>query len=384
MGFEPIRRDVPTLGESLRAAGYLKGIFAKVPHITPQEKFCWDVVVKAEDLGLGRAPELYYRHTRAFLEKAKSEGKPFFLMANSQDPHRPFAGSPVPSRRPNSRRQHAQGAGATVQKTYQPSEVEVPCFLPDLPEVRKELAQYYASVHRCDRIVGGILRALDEAGGRDSTIVMFLSDNGIAFPFAKTNCYPFSTRTPWIVRWPGTVRPGTVDTQHFISGIDFLPTVLEALNLPPVPGIDGRSFVPLLRGRDQEGRDRAYTFFHATSAGREFPMRSIQSARFCYIYSSWSDGKTVFQNEARGSSSFKAMDQAAEQDPAVAARVKLFSYRAPEELYDLEKDPCCFHNLVNDPAAGGELERMRREMDRMMEKNADPLLKDYKALVRVK
>ena len=84
----------------------------------------------------------------------------------------------------------------------------MPGFLPDLPNVRKEMAQYYSSAHRCDETVGEVLRALKESGLEDSTLVMFLSDNGISMPFGKSNCYLTSTRTPWLVRWPGKVKPG--------------------------------------------------------------------------------------------------------------------------------------------------------------------------------
>ena len=111
------------------------------------------------------------------------------------------------------------------------------------------MAQYYSSAHRCDETVGEVLRALKESGLEDSTLVMFLSDNGISMPFAKSNCYLTSTRTPWLVRWPGKVKPGVVDTEHFISGIDFMPTILEAAGLPAPAGMDGRSFLPLLTGR---------------------------------------------------------------------------------------------------------------------------------------
>ncbi len=382
LGFEPIRHNVPTLGESLRAAGYMNGIFAKVGHLQPLEKFRWDVVVQAEQLGAGRDPELYYQSTRSFIEKAKSEGKPFFLMANSQDPHRPFAGSESPQRAVNPRRPRAQAAGASANKSYSPEDVEVPCFLPDLPAIRRELAQYYTSVHRCDETVGQILRALDEAGCRDSTLVMFLSDNGMPFPFSKTNCYPFSTRTPWIVRWPGKVEPGTIDTDHFISGIDFMPTVLDVLRLTPPSGMDGRSFLPLLSGQNQDGRDRVYTTFHQTAGRQDFPMRCIQNKRLCYIFNAWSDGKTVFKNEARGSPSFKAMEAAAKGDPAVAARVEFFSLRTPEELYDWQNDPCCLHNLARDPQYQDDLRNMREQMAKMMAGTGDPLEKDFDRIVK--
>src|SRR5438093_1199901 len=65
-------------------------------------------------------------------------------------------------------------------RVYKPDEITVPGFLPDLPDVRKEVAQYYSSAHRCDQTVGEILRALKETGLDDSTLVMFLSDNGMS------------------------------------------------------------------------------------------------------------------------------------------------------------------------------------------------------------
>ena len=88
--------------------------------------------------------------------------------------------------------------------------------------MRLEIAEYYNSVRRCDDTVGRLLDVLDEMGVAENTLVMFLSDNGMAFPFAKTNCYLNSTRTPWVVRWPAVVQAGRVDAKHFIVG-DRLP-----------------------------------------------------------------------------------------------------------------------------------------------------------------
>src|SRR5512137_1162989 len=92
-GFYPVRPEVPTLIESLKAAGYQLGIMAKIPHLKPDAKFPWDYRYDAGELGQGRDPALYYRYSKEFFAAAKQSGKPFFLMANSQDPHRPWAGS---------------------------------------------------------------------------------------------------------------------------------------------------------------------------------------------------------------------------------------------------------------------------------------------------
>lgn len=375
-GFEPIRRDVPTLQESLRAAGYLNGIMAKVGHLAPIEKFCWDTVVPPEELGNGRDPELYYKHAKSFFEKAHNEKRPFFLMANSQDPHRPFAGSEQEASRANRRR--AAGEAAAVSRTYKPEEVIVPGFLPDLPDIRTELAQYFTSVHRCDEAVGRILRALKESGQEDNTLVMFVSDNGMSFPYSKTNCYPASTRTPWIVRWPGKIKPGTVDKDHFISGIDFTPTILEAAGLKQIDGVDGRSFAGLLRGEKEDYRGGVFTLFFQTSGKNDYPMRAFQTSKYIYIWNPWSDGKTVFKNEPQAGLTFKAMQEAAKTDPAVAARVKLFLYRVPEEFYDVESDPCALKNLIDDPSVKDQVARFRNELSRKMTATGDPLAERFR------
>ena len=377
MGFEAIREDVPTLQESLRAAGYLNGIFAKNKHLAPKSKFCWDVDIGGDALGHGRDPALYYKYAKAFFQQAKDAGKPFFLMANSQDPHRPFAGS---AQEKQAGERDNDPPWPKASRYYKPDEVTIPGFLPDLPDVRKEVAEYFTSVHRCDETVGEILRALDETGLADGTVVMFLSDNGMAFPFAKTNCYLASTRTPWIVRWPGQTKPNTVDNEHMISGIDYMATILEAAGLPQVEGMDGRSFVPVLKGEPQGDRDLVHTVFNQTAGKQDFPMRCVQSKRFGYIFNAWSDGKTVFKNESQTGLTFDAMKKAAESNPQIAARVDFFLKRVPEEFYDFEKDPCALKNLIDDPRYAERINELRARLRKTMESTKDPLLAEFMKL----
>jgi N-sulfoglucosamine sulfohydrolase len=368
-GFGPVRNDVPTLQESLRRGGYLNGILAKTDHLEPAQKFCWDYAVPAKELGDGRVPSLYYRHTKAFLEVARKKNKPFFLMANAEDPHRPFAGSEIELK--------------TFSKHYdftrqiRPEEVPIPGFLPDLPNIRRELAQYFTSVHRCDQTVGAILRALSDARFEQDTVVMFLSDNGMALPYAKTNCYLASTRTPWIVRWPGRIKRDAVEQKHFISGIDFTPTVLDITGLPPIEGVDGRSFLSLLEGRPQPGRSRAFTVFHETFARERFEMRCVQEARFGYIYNDWADGTRTFRNESQLGLTWPAMVEGSAADAQLASRVRFYSYRTREELYDFQKDPSGVHNLAGQKAFTGELRRLRGELAAHLRTVQDPLLDSF-------
>jgi N-sulfoglucosamine sulfohydrolase len=201
---------------------------------------------------------------------------------------------------------------------------------------------------------------------------MFISDNGMAVPFAKANCYLNSTKTPWIVRWPGQVKPGTEDSEHLISGIDYMPTILDALGIDAPDGMDGSSFLPLLRGEKQPDRTHAFTEFHYTFARRCFPMRAVQGRRFGYLVNFWAGRTPPMRMDSTSGLSFKAMQEAAKTDPEIAARTKLFEHRVLEEFFDFEKDPHALHNLIDDPAHQEEIKRMRSLLEERMKKTARP------------
>ena len=90
MGFMHTERDIPTIMQTLRDAGYLTGILGKVGHSTPHTKYKWDFVHDQNELGRGRDPELYYKYCQEFLARCSREEKPFYFMVNSHDPHRPY------------------------------------------------------------------------------------------------------------------------------------------------------------------------------------------------------------------------------------------------------------------------------------------------------
>lgn len=288
-GFEHFKGTQLTLTEHLRSAGYMTGILGKVSHSMPKyetelDKF--DLVKDMNELGFGRDPKKYYEFTRSFFMKAKGENKPCFMMANSHDPHRPFAGSAgeMSFTGPN------KAPVVNPSKTFKPEEIVVPGFLPDITDVRKEVAQYYSSVRRCDDTVGEILRALKESGLDKNTLIVFISDNGMSFPFSKTNCYLNSTKTPFIAKWPDVIKPG-IDAENFISGIDFLPTFLEAAGIQRPENIDGSSFLSLLKNQKQNGRDKVLTQFNETVSGERYPMRAVQNKLYGYIFNPWSHGQ---------------------------------------------------------------------------------------------
>jgi N-sulfoglucosamine sulfohydrolase len=182
--------QTPLIMEVMRGHGYQLGVLSKVDHSTPKESFEWDFVKVQSELGFGRNPDLYYKRAKDFFDMTRKSGKPFYFMVNSDDPHRPYF---VPG-------QELTGGMAEPSRIYTPEEINVPGFLPDLPDVRKELSYYYNSVKRLDDTFGKVMQALEESGYKENTLVIFMSDNGIAVPFAKCDNYHASNRTPWIVR----------------------------------------------------------------------------------------------------------------------------------------------------------------------------------------
>lgn len=376
-GFEPIDLDVPTLPEQLKRLGYVNGILGKEIHHQPTERFFWDFIpFKTEEdrawrNSHSRHPEMFYRYSARFFELAKQRNKPFFLSANSHDPHRPFVGS----------RSDARAWGDTpppITRQFTPQEIDMLGYLPDIPDVRKEVAQYFGSVYRCDQNVGAVLKALRESGLEDNTLVIFLSDHGAAFPFSKAQCYLNSTRTPLIVKWPGRIEPGSVDRTHFVTGIDLMPTVLEAVGLPQPPKQDGRSFLPLLFNEKQKDREYAYTSFYQIFARIRYTMRCVQNDEYAYIYNFWSDHQQTIRGDATSGLTWRAMVEAAKTDPHIAQRVELFKYRVPEEYYDVKNDPHGLNNLADDPAHAAQLRQFRNKMLEMMTQYNDPAYAAYR------
>lgn len=370
-GFEPINNNVRSLTEVLGSRSYLSGILGKEKHLQPKEKFRWDFLAGeaalADGAGIGRSAEKYHSHAKKFMEQAVAAGKPFFLMANMHDPHRPFAGSA----------QELNAWGDDLPKFTRritEEEIEAPGFLPDLPEIRKEIAEYYTSVHRCDQVVGAVLRALQETGQEENTLVMFLSDNGMAVPFAKSNCYLHSTKTPWIVCWPGKVKAGAVDAEHVISGIDYMPTVLDAIGLGGLPGMDGTSFLPVLSGEKQPQREYAFTEYHRPYGNQCYPMRAVQGKRYGYLVNFWAGRTAPMRMESLSGLTWKAMQEAAKTDRDIAARVKLFEHRTLEEFFDFEKDPDALDNLINSPEHQEEIGKMSAALAERMKATQDPAL----------
>jgi N-sulfoglucosamine sulfohydrolase len=361
----------PHMVDLLQGAGYYAGIHGKVSHSSPYQPYAWDDDLTISPSGKKahiKDAKAYGESTSRGIENAGEAGKPFFLSINISDPHKPFWSE-------------VRGGGEdpyVPSRIYNAEEVPVPGFLFEDPEVREELALYYSSVRRADDCLNEVLKALRKSGQWENTMIVFLSDHGMPLPFAKTQLYHHSTRTPLMVRLPGTTKAGKLESRHMVSVLDLLPTVLDSLGVPKPKRLDGRSFLPLLRGEKQENRDYVIKEYNENAGRSRDPMRAIQSKTHLYLFNPWSNGERIFATATNGTVTCKRMIKLSEEDEEMNKRLELYRFRVPEELYQVNRDPDCLENLIDYASQEKAKIKLQASLEEWLEKTNDPILECFR------
>jgi len=232
----PLPPDVVTLPELLRPKGYHTGICGREFHLngvvkpnpvsaSVYERHKLRTFDRRADW-IDRSPDAKQPdNLNEFIGKVPTD-KPFFLWMNFSDPHHVWN---------------------STEDVYDPARIPIPKHLPDLPGMREDLAKYYAEVTRLDRRFGQVMQVLKDRKQEENTLVLFVGDNGMAFPHGKGSLYDPGLHVPMIARWPGRIRPGAV-SDDLISGEDVTPTLLDAAGAAPLPVMTGQSFLGHLTG----------------------------------------------------------------------------------------------------------------------------------------
>lgn len=350
---------VKTLPELLRAAGYRTALVGK-KHILPEAALTFDAELAPEEPGK-RDVAFMADEARRFI--AEHPQRPFLLIVGFSDPHRA-----------------AENFGNTrawpevPRITYKPSDVTVPAHLPDLPDVRADVAQYYESVSRLDGGVGLMLDALRAAGRADETLVIYMSDNGRPFPGAKTTLYDDGIHLPLIIAAPG--KRTAVRNQAMVSWIDIAPTILAWTGAPGPGGyaLPGRSLLPILEQTDPAGWERVFASHSFHEIQQYYPMRAMRTRQHKYILNLAPELTFPIAGDVQSSPSWRAL----QQRPAAATHgvrtLQALLHRPAEELYDLEKDPRELRNVAHDAAYRDVLEQMRGELAEFRKATRDPWL----------
>jgi arylsulfatase A-like enzyme len=308
-----------------------------------------------------------YKDFETFL-KSVPEGKPFCFWFGSRDPHRAYV------------------KGSGVKSGMKLEDVVVPPYLPDTPEVRSDICDYYFAVQRYDRDTGAMMDLLEKAGKLDNTIILMTGDNGWPFPRGKANLYDAGTRQSLGIRWPARVKAGRT-SDAYISFADFAPTLLEAAGLKPPAAMTGRSFLDLLTtGESKVMRDRVFVERERHANVRKgdlgYPCRAIRTRDYLYIHNihpeRWPAGdpelwKAVGPFGDIDGGPTKDVILAGRDDPKLGKFFQLACGKRPaEELYDAAKDPYQLTNLADSADHAGTKKKLREELERWMRDTGDP------------
>lgn len=349
-----IHGTLPTLVERLHDAGYHQGVTHKL-HVAPNEKFPYDEFIKATN---GAA-------ATAFMERARQLGKPWHLFYNIPNSHRPYPDSDSKKIRVN------------------PAEVKPPAYLPDTPVVRQDWAEYLAAVEKADTFIGEVMEALSNSGDADNTIVVFLGDHGPTFQHGKMTLYDLGLRTPMVIRVPG-MKAG-VRTRLLASALDLTPTLLDLMNLDPLPKSHGISLKPLLAGTPgAKGHD--FIFAEISNRGSlttGMQERCVSDGRWKLIYrknlkpawrqvqadaKDWKPwGNRTYAETIRVKDQFPEPYRIlTEMDPqSLGGKVPAI------EFYDLESDPDEMRNLAGKPECRAELIRLYAALCQWVDETSD-------------
>jgi len=381
-----VRPSVLTIPEYLQQKGYMTGLFGKDTHYRPLEKYNFDLVSPMAAMAVGRSPELYAGNISNFIDEAVAENRPFFISANTHDPHRPYAGAPGEQK--SLKRRFAQETKKLKTKpefvvppkveTYSGQNIKAPGFIPDHELVREEFGYYLNSSHRADQFVGALMQVLEDKELLDNTLVIFHSDNGMHWPYAKSNVYVASVKTPFVIYWQGHSVAGT-SSDSLISTIDILPTILEASGIVVPEELPGKSLLPLLSETDRPHHDQVFATLNAKGDIR-YEMRSVIDENYIYIYNKWVDGKAKYHNgKYGGGMALEGFEAAALENEQAKQRLDFFYNRTPEELYDLQTDPNALVNLAGDQNSVKTLQFMRQSMLEGLTETNDPYLDNFRA-----
>jgi arylsulfatase A-like enzyme len=336
------RADIASLPETLRALGYETAAFGKVAHGDADvARHGFDVHDRS-----GSAA------TVAKFLAARDRAKPLCLFVGSHEPHVPWP--------------DLDG--------YDPAKLQLPPTHADTPETRNFRARYYTDVTKADTQLGEV-RALVRAHLDPArTLFVYTSDHGAQWPFGKWNLYDAGIRVPFIAAWPGVIRPGT-RTAAMIQWIDLLPTLITAAGGAVPAGIDGRSFLPVLRGEAAGHRTTIFTTHSGDGRMNVYPIRAIRTADWKLILNLHPEfAHTTHIDKALsrdGGRYWISWFERAKSDPAIAALVRRYHERPAVELYNLSTDPFERRNLAADPTHAGRTRELRAQLEAWLETQGD-------------
>ncbi len=407
--------SIPTFPLLLRDAGYQIGKTAKVwSPGTPVDAPFGEQRYAFQSAGMG-FNRFSLQATQAVaagktVDQAKAqlfrqvEGN-FAAFLKGRDTHKPFCFWFGPT---NTHRMWVKGSGKALWG-LDPDALKgkLPAYLPDVPEVREDFADYLGEAQAYDAFVGILLKQLAQAGELDRTLVVVSGDHGApGFPGGKCNLYDFGTNVALVAAGPGVSGGRVID--DFVTLMDLAPTFLEAGGVALPKGINGKSLGPILAARESGQVDPNRTWVvtgrerhvgNARAGNKPYPQRALRTKDYLYIRnfhperSPMGDPGGVSANAAPPANlletdtfaAFADMDASPTKawlvahrndDPWKSAYDRAFGKRPEEELYDLKSDPDQTRNVAADPRFEAARTRLANQLTKILTDSGDPRLID--------
>ncbi|WP_044303269.1 sulfatase family protein [Rhodopirellula sallentina] len=389
-----------SLPRVMQRAGYRTGHIGKY-HVAPEEIYHFETYLK----GNGRNAVEMAEKSRAFL--TQNDDRPFFLYFATSDPHR---GGGVDKTsdldlKPNlfGNRPRRSSHDGIDEVFFDPADVIVPPFLPDTPETRSELAQYYQSCSRIDQGVARLVQILKDAELYDKTLIVFTSDHGMAFAGGKTTVYEGGLRVPMVVRDPYQSERGT-ESEALISHIDITPTLLDfaggldrETNAPkemldvkkywkergvspmdnlnggkPFARYHGRSWLNILGDPSRSHHDEIFASHTFHEIQMYYPMRVIRDDQYKLIWNIAHPLPYPFASDLWAASSWQAQLAKGPDAPYGNTTVDGYVQRPEFELFDIDADPDETTNLADSSGHQEVLKKYQRKLKAAQERYDDP------------
>lgn len=357
----------------LSDAGYRTARIGKY-HVAPSEVFQFEQALP----GNPRSPVEMAGNCAQFI--AADDERPFFLYFCTADPHRGGGqAQELPNHPDRFGNKPDGGAYPGVEEVfYRPENVIVPPFLPDTPACRAELAQYYQSVSRIDQGLGRLVELLKQSGKWDNTLLIYISDHGIAFPGGKTTTYEPGLRSPCVVRNPYNQQRGVV-SNAMISWVDLTPTILDFAGATPRQHtMQGRSFLAVLdKPQAPPGWDEVYASHTFHEITMYYPMRVVHERQYKLIWNVASPLPYPFASDLWAAPTWQDVYRRGMQALYGKRTVEDYIHRPRFELYDLVNDPDEARNLADDPRFAERLVEMQAKLKAFQKRTSDPWISKW-------
>ena len=286
---------------------------------------------------------------------ARSHEKPFFLSFGVDEPHNDNLARPE-------LRLFGKADRHSKTRYYDPDKLDSryvapPAHLPDLPEIRQEMASIAVGANIMDEYFGRVLWALRHFGYDENTLVIVTTDHGLELPGSKTTLSDMGLGVMLMIRGPGGFEGGKL-VDALTSHLDLYPTILDLLGVERKSWLEGKSLLPLVNGKDSESDFREFLYGEQTYHGSLEPLRCIRTERYKLVLRHFEEGPLMVGN-------------------SVSAKVLETKgwHRRPLgkiELFDLYLDPTEACNRAGDSEYRDVLDHLKNELNEWMDETGDP------------